>query len=148
MVQSMLAHYDQSAEHMLPVWSHYANENWCMTGYHSVSVIADAVVKGNAPFDANKALDACVATARHRNYEGIGDYMDMGYIPAEKSGSSVSTTLEYAYDDWCIAQMAKKLDRKDIYEEFIKRQKIIKMYSTLHRFYAAKTERWHLSKKI
>lgn len=121
MVQSMMAHYDQSPEHMLPIWSNSANENWCMSGYHSVSVIADAVVKGNAPFDANKALDACVMTARHRNYEGIGFYMDMGYIPDEKNGNSVSSTLEYAYDDWCIAQMAKKLNRMDVYEEFIKR---------------------------
>ncbi|HTI59211.1 GH92 family glycosyl hydrolase [Mucilaginibacter sp.] len=121
MVQSMLAHYDQSPEHMLPVWSNSANENWCMSGYHSVSVIADAVVKGNAPFDANKALDACVATADHRDYAGIGYYIDMGYIPDEKSGVSVSSTLEYAYDDWCIAQMAKKLGRQDVYDRFIKR---------------------------
>src|ERR1700744_4352176 len=121
MVQSMMAHYDQSPEHMLPVWSNSANENWCMSGYHSVSVIADAVVKGNAPFDANKALDACVATAKHRDYEGIGYYMDMGYIPDDKNGVSVSSTLEYAYDDWCIAQMAKKLNRTDVYNEFIKR---------------------------
>lgn len=121
MIRSMLAHYDQSAQHMLPVWSHYANENWCMTGYHSVSVIADAIIKGNAPFDVNRALDACVTTARHRNYDGLGYYMDMGYVPEDKNGASVSKTLEYAYDDWCIAQVAKKLQRMDIYEEFIKR---------------------------
>jgi predicted alpha-1,2-mannosidase len=121
MVQSMLVHFDQSPEHMLPIWSNSANENWCMSGYHSVSVIADAVIKGNAPFDANKALDACVTTAKHRDYEGIGYYMDMGYIPDDKNGVSVSSTLEYAYDDWCIAQMAKKLNRTDVYNEFIKR---------------------------
>ncbi len=121
MIRSMLAHYDQSAQHMLPVWSHYANENWCMSGYHSVSVIADAIIKGNAPFDANKALDACIETSRHRNFDGLGYYIDMGYVPAEKNGSSVSTTLEYAYDDWCIAQAAKKLGRTDVYNEYIKR---------------------------
>ncbi|RAJ75141.1 putative alpha-1,2-mannosidase [Chitinophaga dinghuensis] len=121
MIRSMMAHYEQSAQHMLPIWSHYANENWCMIGYHSVSVIADAVMKGNAPFDANKALEACVTTARHRNYDGLGYYIDKGYIPEDKEGSSVSKVLEYAYDDWCIAQMAKKLGRNDIYEEFIKR---------------------------
>ncbi|MBB6127090.1 GH92 family glycosyl hydrolase [Mucilaginibacter lappiensis] len=121
MVQSMMAHFDQSPEKMLPIWSNSGNENWCMSGYHSVTVLADAVVKGNAPFDANKALDACVATARHRDYEGIGEYIDRGYIPDEKSGVSVSSTLEYAFDDWAIAQMAKKLNRNDIYEEFIKR---------------------------
>ncbi|WEK35534.1 MAG: GH92 family glycosyl hydrolase [Candidatus Pseudobacter hemicellulosilyticus] len=118
MVQSMLAHYDQSVLKLLPVWSHYANENWCMIGYHSVSVIADAVMKGNAPFDVNKALDACVASARHRSYDGLGYYMDMGYVPDDKNGSSVSKTLEYAYDDWAIAQMARKLGREDLYKEF------------------------------
>ncbi|GAB3910716.1 GH92 family glycosyl hydrolase [Mucilaginibacter boryungensis] len=122
MVRSMLAHYDQSPEHMLPVWSNSANENWCMSGYHSVSVIADAIVKGNAEgVDANHALEACVATARHRDYAGIGYYMDIGYIPDEKNGNSVSSTEEYAYDDWCIAQLAKKLNRQDIYDEFYKR---------------------------
>ncbi len=121
MVRSMLAHYDQSVEHMLPIWSHQANENWCMSGYHSVAVIADAIVKGNAPFDTKHALDACVATARKRDYDGIGDYIDKGYIPSDRNGSAVSTTLEYSYDDWAIAQAAKKLGRTDIYTEFIKR---------------------------
>lgn len=121
MVKSMMAHYDQSALHMLPIWSHYANDNWCMSGYHSVSVIADAIIKGTYNGNPNEALDACVKTAKHRNYEGIGYYMDLGFIPAEKSGISVSNTLEYAYDDWCIAQIAKKLNRQDIYEEFINR---------------------------
>ena len=121
MIKSMLAHYDQSVMHMLPIWSNSANENWCMTGYHAVTVIADAVAKGNTPFDANKALDACVTTAHHRSYDGIGLYKDMGYIPVDKNGTGTSTTLEYAYDDWAIAQMAKKLNRMDIYKEFIKR---------------------------
>jgi predicted alpha-1,2-mannosidase len=120
-IKSMMAHYDQSVLKMLPIWSHYANDNWCMSGYHSVSVIADAVIKGNAPFDANKALDACIATATKRNYEGIGEYMDKGYVPQEKNAVSVSNTLEYAYDDWCIAQMAKKLGREEVYQQFIKR---------------------------
>lgn len=121
MIKSMLAHYQQSVNHMLPVWSHYANENWCMIGYHSVSVIADAVVKGNADFDTNLALEACVATARHSTYDGLEYYMKMGYVPEDKNSSSVSKTLEYAYDDWAIAQMAKKLNRPDIYDEFMKR---------------------------
>ena len=122
MLQSMLAHYNQSNLHLLPVWSNSANDNWCMSGYHSVSVIADAIVKGNfTGIDANKALEACVATACHRSYDGIGLYMDMGYIPVDKNAVGSSTTLEYSYDDWCIAQLAKKLNRTDIYKEFIKR---------------------------
>lgn len=121
MVESMLAHYDQSAHDLLPVWSHHANDNWCMIGYHSVSVIADMVVKGIHTFDAERALDACVTTARKRSYDGLGHYIDLGYVPEDKSGSSVSKTLEYAYDDWCIAQMAKKLGKTAIYDEFSKR---------------------------
>jgi predicted alpha-1,2-mannosidase len=122
MVNSMLTHYNQSVEHMLPVWSHYANENWCMSGYHSVAVIADAIVKGNIAFDANKALDACVQTAHNDFYDGLNYYRQLGYVPEDKkAGTSVSTTLEFAYDDWCIAQAAKKLKRNDVYNEFIKR---------------------------
>ncbi|TDQ11666.1 GH92 family glycosyl hydrolase [Pedobacter metabolipauper] len=121
MVKSMMAHYDQSTLKMLPVWSHYANDNWCMSGYHSVSVVADAIIKGVYNGDANQALDACITTANHRSYEGIGEYIDKGYIAAERSGTSVSNTLEYAYDDWCIAQMAKKLNRTAVYQEFSKR---------------------------
>lgn len=121
MIRTMLAHYDQSVHKMLPIWPNYANENWSMIGYHSVSVIADAVIKGNANFHLNHALDACVATARHRSYEGLGYYLQLGYVPDDKSGVSVSETLEYAYDDWCVAQLAKKLNRMDIYEEFYKR---------------------------
>ena len=121
MIRSMLAHYSQSVHGMLPVWSHYANENWCMIGYHSVSVIADAVIKGTSGFDPQLALEACVNTAQKSFYEGLDYYMQKGYVPEDKSGSSVSKTLEYAYDDWCIAQMAKNLNRPEIYNEFIKR---------------------------
>ncbi len=121
MVSSMLAHYDQSAHKMLPVWSNSANENWCMIGYHSVSVIADAVVKGTYYADAQKALDACIATANHKNYDGITHYLQLGYVPEDKNRASVSKTLEYAYDDWCIAQLAQKIGRTDIYNEYTKR---------------------------
>ena len=120
-IKSMLAHFDQSALNMLPIWSHYANDNWCMSGYHSVSVIADAVAKGNTDFNLMNALHASVSTSRKRNYEGINYYIDLGYIPADKNANSVSNTLEYAYNDWCIAQLAKKLNNESIYQEFIKR---------------------------
>jgi predicted alpha-1,2-mannosidase len=122
MVGSMLAHYDQSAEGMLPVWSHYANENWCMSGYHSVAVIADAIIKGDTGINARKALDACVQSAHKGFYDGLDYYMKLGYVPEDKKGgTSVSTTLEYAFDDWCIAQLAKKLSDQKVYEEFNKR---------------------------
>lgn len=121
MVQSMMEHYKQSNLNMLPIWSHYANDNWCMSGYHSVSVIADAIIKGVYAGNAEEALEACVATANQRRYEGIGEYIDRGYIPAETNGTSVSNTLEYAYDDWCIAMLAKHLGKTDVYNTFIKR---------------------------
>jgi predicted alpha-1,2-mannosidase len=122
MIRSMLAHFDQSAEHMLPVWSHYANENWCMSGYHAVSVIADAAVKGNAGFDRKKALAACLRTAHNGFYDGLEFYQQLGYVPEDKKpGTSVSTTLEYAYDDWCIAQLAKTANDGKSFTEFIKR---------------------------
>lgn len=121
MVQSMMKHYDQSVLKMLPIWSHYANDNWCMSGYHSVSVVADAIIKGVFTGNHEAALAACIETSNHRDYEGIGDYIDRGFIPAEKSGTSISNTLEYAYDDWCIAQLAKKLGKPDVYEKYLKR---------------------------
>jgi len=121
MVKSMLAHFDQSALPMLPIWSNSANDTWCMSGYHSVSVIADAIIKGNFTGDVNKALAACVTTANQRYFEGIGDYIDKGYVPSDKNRTAVSNTLEYAYDDWCIAQLAKKIGNTAVYNTFIKR---------------------------
>lgn len=121
MVSSMLAHQQQSAHKMLPVWSHYANENWCMIGYHSVSVIADAVAKGVYTKNLPTALDACIATATYQKYDGIGDYMELGYMPDDGNGSSVSKTLEYAYDDWCIAQLAFAAGDNDAYAKFSRR---------------------------
>ncbi|HEY0977362.1 MAG TPA: GH92 family glycosyl hydrolase [Flavobacteriales bacterium] len=130
LVNSMLAHYDQSAQHMLPIWSHHANDNWCMIGYHAVSVIADAQAKG-IPMDEQKALAACVATAEHRSFDGIGAYIDLGYVPEDVSGASVSKTLEYAYDDRAIALMAERLgdghvalvftERSDSYQNVFER---------------------------
>ena len=108
-VNSFLAHFDQSPEHMLPVWSHHGNENWCMIGYHSVAVIADAYVKGIRGFDAGKAFGACVTTASNKLYDGIADYMKYGYVPDEKSPNSASVTLEYAYDDYTVAQFARAI---------------------------------------
>ncbi|MBN2174635.1 MAG: GH92 family glycosyl hydrolase [Bacteroidales bacterium] len=121
MVFSMLAHFDQSVHPMLPVWSHYSNENWCMIGYHSVSVISDAIEKGIFTGDINHALDACVKTAEYGPFDGLEYYMEMGYVPEDKNGSSVSKTLEYAYDDWAIAQIANKAGNEEVYDRFMKR---------------------------
>jgi predicted alpha-1,2-mannosidase len=118
MIRSMMAHCDQSVHHMLPVWSHYNNENWCMIGYHSVSVIADAIIKGTYQGDVSSALKACVSTANRGYYDGLKYYVKQGYVPDDKNSSSVSKTLEYAYDDWCIAQIAKKIGDDHTYKTF------------------------------
>ena len=126
MIQSMLAHFDQSSIGMLPIWSHYANDNWCMSGYHAVTVLSDAVVKGINTFDANRALEAALKTSNNSYYDNITTYKKLGFIPDEKSGTSVSTTQEYSFDDWSIAQMAKKLGKEDIYQEYMKRSQSYK----------------------
>ena len=118
MVNSMLAHFDQSVHHMLPVWSHYANENWCMIGYHSVPVIADAVLKGVKGFDYQRALIAVKTTANNDFFQGLGTYKKIGYVPEDISGSSVSKTLEYAYDDYCVAQIARYLKDDELFTQF------------------------------
>ena len=118
---SMLAHYDQSVEQMLPIWSFYGNETWCMIGYHAVSVLADMIVKDIPGFDVNRAYEAMVTTANNRNYDCLPDYIEKGYVPFDKEKESVSKTLEYAYDDYCIAMAAKKLGRMDDYSTFLNR---------------------------
>lgn len=121
MINSMLAHQQQSVHKILPIWSHHANENWCMIGYHATSVIADAYMKGLKGFDENQALDAMLASANYDIYDGIGDYKTYGYVPADKSSNAASKTLEYAYDDYCIAQMANKMGKNDIAEKYYTR---------------------------
>lgn len=104
----------------LPMWNFPGSETWCMIGNHAIPVIADAYLKGIKGFDAEKALNAMVATA-NRDSLGLNAYKKHGYIPADTEGESVSKTLEYAYDDYCIAQMAKAMGKNDIYETFIRR---------------------------
>ncbi len=109
MINSMLAHYDQSVHKLLPVWSHFGNENWCMIGYHAVPVIADAWIDGIRGFDGKHALEACISSATNRYYGNLGDYINRGYVPFESNPNGSSMTLEYAYDDWAIARLAGSL---------------------------------------
>ena len=108
MIRSMVEHWKQNAVGMLPVWSLMGSEGWCMSGYHAVPVLADAIVKGTCP-NPEEALEAMVATSKVAVYEGLGDYMEKGYVPYDKSTTAASTTLEYAYDDWTVAAAARKL---------------------------------------
>ncbi len=121
LANSMLEHYDKSTEHMLPIWSFYGGETWCMIGYHAVSVLADMMVKGVPGFDYERAFQAMKATATNPHYDCLPEYTELGYVPFDKELESVSKTLEYAYDDWCIAQAAKILGHEEDYEFFFKR---------------------------
>ena len=121
MINSMLAHYDQSVEHLLPIWSLYNNETWCMIGYHAVPVIADAIMKGVKGFDYGRAYEAMKTTAMNPHYDSVKEYAEIGYVPYDHENESVSKTLEYAYDDYCVALVANKLGKKDDYGYFMKR---------------------------
>lgn len=125
MVKSFLAFSEQNGR--LPVWNFYGSETDMMIGYHAVPVIVDAYLKGIGDFDPKKALAACVATANIDEYRGIGLYKKYGYVPYDVTDHynsenwSLSKTLEYAYDDYCIARMAEKLGERQIADEFDKR---------------------------
>ncbi|MCC6937203.1 MAG: GH92 family glycosyl hydrolase [Flavobacteriales bacterium] len=119
-IKTFLLHYQQGGR--LPVWELWGNETDCMIGYHSVSVIADAYLKGIRGFDADLALEAMVASAM-RDEPGLNAYRAKGYISSEDQSESVSKTLEYAYDDWCIASYlaARKLHRTEDHSTFQRR---------------------------
>ena len=110
---------------LLPTWELAANETHCMIGYHSIPVIADAYINGITGFDAEKALAAMVDRA-NKDFFGLEYYKKYGYIAADVEGESVSKTLEYAYDDWCIARMAEKMGKKEIADEFYRRAQYYK----------------------
>ena len=117
-INTFIKQYEQGGR--LPVWELASNETDCMIGYHSVSVIADAMAKGIKGFDYEKAFEASKASAM-RDVLGLEAYKKQGFISMDDDHESVSKTVEYAYDDWCIAQMAKILDKKEEYEYFMKR---------------------------
>ncbi|MCD9087885.1 GH92 family glycosyl hydrolase [Stenotrophomonas sp. SY1] len=120
-VNSLLASRRESAHGVLPVWSFHGLETWCMIGYHAVPVIADAYMKGIRGYDTDEALQAMVASANYGPYDGIAQYRELGYVPIDEEGEAASKTLEYAYDDWTIAQMARSMGKSDVAAEFSKR---------------------------
>lgn len=117
-IKTFLAQYEQGGR--LPVWELAANETDTMIGYHAVPVIADAAVKGIGGFDLSLAFAAMKQSAE-RNQPGLMAYTAKGFIEMEDERESVSKTLEYAYDDWCIAQVAHLLGRNDDYERYLRR---------------------------
>ncbi|TKR30469.1 glycoside hydrolase family 92 protein [Luteimonas gilva] len=120
-VNSLLAARRESPYGVLPVWAFHGQETWCMIGYHAVPVIADAYMKGIRGYDANAALDAMVASASYGPYDGLAQYMELGYVPIDEEGEAAAKTLEYAFDDWTIARMAQAMGRKDVAARFEKR---------------------------
>ncbi|WP_266159396.1 GH92 family glycosyl hydrolase [Dyella silvatica] len=120
-IRSLIAAREASPFGILPVWAYQGLETWCMIGYHAVPVIADAYIKGVRGFDAQKALDAMVASASYAPYGGLGEYMKLGYVPIDKEPEGASKTLEYAYDDWSLAQMAKAMGKSEVAKTFAQR---------------------------
>lgn len=110
---------------IMPIWDLSANYTGCMIGYHAVPVIADAYIKGIRNYDVEKAFEAMKYSAT-RDKLGLDSYKKFGFIPVEKESESVSKTLEYAYDDWTIAQMAKALGKKEDYKRFLQRAQFYK----------------------
>lgn len=127
MASSLIEFYNQSGR--LPVWNMWGGETDMMIGYHAVPVIVNAVLKGQGPIDPEDALAACIATSNIDDYRGIGLYKQLGYVPYDvddpycQDNWSLSRTLEYAYDDYCIARLAGFLGHKDVESEYLKRSK-------------------------
>jgi putative alpha-1,2-mannosidase len=136
-VKSFLAMYDQGGT--LPVWPLASNETYCMVGTHSIPVIADAYMKGITGFDTEYALKAMEASVNKKQF-GYDSYAKNGAVLADDENESVSKTLEYAIDDWCIAQMAKGMGKQKDYDEYIQRAQYWKnVFNDENNFMQART---------
>ena len=122
-IRTMIRQYEEGGR--LPVWELAANETECMIGYHSVPVIADAYIKGIRDYDGELALEAMQHSAGLDHF-GLEFYKKYGYIPAHEESESVSKTLEYAYDDWCIAAMAGAMGKEEVQNEYLRRAQYYK----------------------
>jgi len=122
-INTFLAKYDEGG--IMPIWDLSACYTGCMIGYHAVPVIADAYLKGIKNYDTEKALQAMIYSAT-RDKLGLESYKNYGFIPVEKESESVSKTLEYAYDDWTIAQMAKAMNKEKVYKTYSERAQYYK----------------------
>ncbi len=143
-INSMLVYYEDKKS--LPVWTLYANETNTMTGYHSIPVIAEAYIKGIKGFDIEKAYEAMKHTMM-QDERGLLFYKNYGYIPYDLLDESVTITLEYAYNDWCVAQIAKELGKNEDFEYFINRSKAYQfLFDNKTGFMRGKSElgdKWH-----
>ena len=152
MIKGFLRFYEQHGA--LPLWNLYGWETDMMIGYHAVPVVVDAYLKGIGDFDAEKALEACVASANRDEYRGIGDYKRLGYVPAYSDPKrweswSLSKTLEYAYDDYCVARMAEKMGKAEIAKEFYARsQNYRNVFNPATSFFQPKDEKGRFNPKF
>ncbi len=117
-IRTFLDQYDKGS--ILPIWELNSNYTSCMIGYHAIPVIADAYQKGIRDYNVAKALKAMQHSAM-QDHLGLHSYKKSGYIFSEEESESVSKTLEYAYDDWCIATMAKSMGKDAVYKNYLKR---------------------------
>tara|TARA_R110002111_G_scaffold16141_7_gene41532 strand:- start:6542 stop:9475 length:2934 start_codon:yes stop_codon:yes gene_type:complete len=122
-IKTFLAKYDEGG--IMPMWDLAGNYTDCMIGYHAVPVIADAYLKGLRDYDTEKAFEAMKHSATRDKF-GLEAYKTYGFIPVDEESESVSKTLEYAYDDWTIAQMAKAMGKTDDYKTYIQRAQYYK----------------------
>jgi predicted alpha-1,2-mannosidase len=122
-INTFLAKYDEGG--IMPMWDLAGNYTDCMIGYHAVPVVADAYLKGIRDYDTEKAFEAMKHSAT-RNKFGLESYKKYGFIPVDEESESVSKTLEYAYDDWTIAQMAKAMGKSEDYKTYIQRAQYYK----------------------
>jgi predicted alpha-1,2-mannosidase len=121
LIKSLIVSQQQSPFGILPVWQFAGIETWCMIGYHSVPIIADAYMKGIRGYDVQAALDAMVASATYAPYGNLGAYIKLGYVPVDHDGEAASKTVEYAFDDWTLARMAKAMGNDSVAATFLKR---------------------------
>lgn len=134
-INTFINNYTTDAEHMLPIWELAANETHCMIGNHAIPVIADAYFCGIRDFDVKKALEAMVNSSRQER-RGMDSYMKYGFIPVDAEGEAVSKTLEYAFDDWCVARLAEALGETEIANEFYQRAQAYKnLYNPTNQFF-------------
>lgn len=120
-VRSLVASQQRSPYGILPIWQFQGIETWCMIGYHALPVIADAYMKGIRGYDADAALQAMIASATYGPFGHLADYMKLGYVPTDRDPEGASQTMEYAFDDWTLARMAKAMGRADVAAQFEKR---------------------------
>lgn len=134
-INTFINNYETDPDHMLPVWELAGNETYCMIGNNCIPVIADAYFHGIRDFDTEKALEAMVAS-QTKDFRGMHAYMKYGFIPVDHEGEATSKTLEYAYNDYCVARMAEDMGKADIADAFYKRAQYYKnLYNPANRFF-------------